>query len=75
MKTPFKLQVLLALCRLEFERLRYERNPAMHQNRMWKRFRKRTLGRSPLYAPRSEGVIADFPVQGKAEFILSLIHI
>lgn len=69
MKIPFKLQVLLALCRLEFERRRYELKPAMHQNRMWKRFRKRTLARSPLYASQSEGVIADFPVQGKAEFM------
>ncbi len=69
MKVPFKLQVLVAVCRLEIERRRYERNPAAHQNRMWKRFRTRTLARSPLYARHREGAIADFPVQGKAEFM------
>ena len=69
MKMPFKLQVLLAVCRLEFERRRYERNPEGHQNRMWKRFRKRTLTHSPLYAPHRERTIADFPVQGKVEFM------
>lgn len=69
MKVPFKLQVLLAACQLELERRRYERNPAAHQKRMWKRFRTRTLARSPLYARHREGAIADFPVQGKEEFM------
>ncbi len=69
MRIPFKLQVILAVCRLEFERRRYERNPRAHQSRMWKRFRTRTLARSPLYAPHATGSIADFPIQGKVEFM------
>ncbi|MDE0871696.1 MAG: hypothetical protein OSA37_07250 [Flavobacteriales bacterium] len=69
MRVPFKLQVLLALCRLEFERWRYERNPRAHQRTMWKRFGARTLARSPQYAPDADGSIADFAVQGKVEFM------
>ena len=69
MRIPFKLKVLLALCRLEFERRRFERKPKKHQRIMWKRFKTLTLARSPKYAPQASGSIDDFPVQGKFEFM------
>ena len=69
MRIPFKLLVLLALCRLEFERRRFERKPKVHQSKMWKRFKTLTLARSPQYAPNASGSIDDFPVQGKFEFM------
>ena len=68
MKLPFKLRVILALFQLGRERRQFERNPLYHQQRMWRRFRRNTLAKSPLYGDQRESCIEDFPIQGKLEF-------
>ena len=68
MKLPFKLRVILALFQLGRERRQFERNPLNHQQRMWRRFRRNTLAKSPLYGDQRESCIEDFPIQGKLEF-------
>lgn len=65
----FKWAVGKGALKLWFSRWSFQRNPARHQERMWRRFQKRVLVHSPHYCDQAQVPHSSFDVIEKAEFM------